>query len=205
MREVKDPEVRKAEIIQAAKVLFATKGYLKTTTQDIIDAVKMSRGLLYYHFKSKQDILYYIVESHTRPLLLTLKEIAYDYDLDAEEKVRQFVHATLISEDSNQGEQIESQAIQAAVILPENTFMMDQINHKLAAEMTEYMTRIIVEGNETNSFDVAYPREVATFLMTAFPFVANSKELAIMDVEVIKQYLLGFEELLNKVLEKKIF
>ena len=44
MREVKDPEVRKAEIIEAAKNLFYTKGYLHTTTQDIINSLKILGG-----------------------------------------------------------------------------------------------------------------------------------------------------------------
>ena len=57
MRDVKEPEIRKAEIMDAAIGLFTRKGYLNTTTQDIIDEVNISRGLLYYHFKNKEDIL----------------------------------------------------------------------------------------------------------------------------------------------------
>ena len=49
--------MRRAEIINAAMLLFMEKGYLNTTTQDIVDKVKISRGLLYYHFKNKEDIL----------------------------------------------------------------------------------------------------------------------------------------------------
>ena len=41
MRDVKEPEVRRAEIMDAAIRLFAVKGYLNTTTQDIIDEVKI--------------------------------------------------------------------------------------------------------------------------------------------------------------------
>ena len=50
MRDVKEVEVRRAEIMSAALQLFAQKGYLKTRTQDIIDKLGISRGLLYYHF-----------------------------------------------------------------------------------------------------------------------------------------------------------
>lgn len=44
MRDVKESEVRQAEIMDAALSLFIEKGYLNTTTQDIIDRVKISRG-----------------------------------------------------------------------------------------------------------------------------------------------------------------
>ena len=39
MRDVKDPEIRRAEIMDAAMLLFMEKGYTNTTTQDIVDKV----------------------------------------------------------------------------------------------------------------------------------------------------------------------
>ena len=36
MRDVKDPEIRRAEIMDAAMLLFMEKGYTNTTTQDIV-------------------------------------------------------------------------------------------------------------------------------------------------------------------------
>ena len=56
MRDVKEPEIRRTEIMDAAMILFMEKGYTNTTTQDIVDKVNISRGLLYYHFKNKEDI-----------------------------------------------------------------------------------------------------------------------------------------------------
>ena len=69
MRDVKDPEIRRAEIMDAAMLLFMEKGYANTTTQDIVDKVNISRGLLYYHFKNKEDILYCLVERYSEKLL----------------------------------------------------------------------------------------------------------------------------------------
>ena len=69
MRDVKDPEIRRAEIMDAAMLLFMEKGYTNTTTQDIVDKVNISRGLLYYHFKNKEDILYCLVERYSEKLL----------------------------------------------------------------------------------------------------------------------------------------
>ncbi len=54
MREVKKPEERKAEILAMSKQLFAQKGYMNTTTQDIISSLNISRGLLYYHLSQKR-------------------------------------------------------------------------------------------------------------------------------------------------------
>ena len=86
MRDVKEVEVRRAEIMSAALQLFAQKGYLKTRTQDIIDKLGISRGLLYYHFKDKEDILYCLIEKNSEPLLRKLEKISYQTNVGAKKK-----------------------------------------------------------------------------------------------------------------------
>lgn len=54
MREVKDPELRKTEIMDCAMKLFAVKGYENTTMSDIARELNVAVGLCYHYFKSKQ-------------------------------------------------------------------------------------------------------------------------------------------------------
>lgn len=44
-------------IVEAADALFYQQGFEKTSFADIADAVQLSRGNFYYHFKTKDDIL----------------------------------------------------------------------------------------------------------------------------------------------------
>ncbi|HVZ32407.1 MAG TPA: TetR/AcrR family transcriptional regulator [Polyangiaceae bacterium] len=44
-------------IVQAADDLFYRRGFERTSFADIAEAVKISRGNFYHHFKSKDDIL----------------------------------------------------------------------------------------------------------------------------------------------------
>lgn len=44
-------------IVEAADRLFYRQGYEHTSFSDIADAVRISRGNFYYHFKSKDEIL----------------------------------------------------------------------------------------------------------------------------------------------------
>lgn len=44
-------------IVEAADQLFYQQGYEQTTFSDVADAVQISRGNFYYHFKSKDEIL----------------------------------------------------------------------------------------------------------------------------------------------------
>ena len=52
----KGEEIRQ-RIVAAADALFYQQGYEKTSFSDIADAVGISRGNFYYHFKSKDEIL----------------------------------------------------------------------------------------------------------------------------------------------------
>jgi len=50
------------DLLDAAARLFAEKGYKATTTRDIANAVNMQSGAVYYHFKSKGELLLAVFE-----------------------------------------------------------------------------------------------------------------------------------------------
>lgn len=204
MRDVKDPEVRRAEIMEAALHLFAKKGYLNTTTQDIIDEVRISRGLLYYHFKNKEDILYCLVERYTEPLLQRLSAIAHDGTLLAIDKVRLFIEASLISPDDITSDRIE---LQKSVDLEQNRYMLDRFSHRFASTVTTYFAHMIEQGISEGVFQVSHPLETATFLMTGYVFVSNDMKASYSDLDVQEPslYIAAFKELLESVLKTTIF
>lgn len=55
--EIKSTQERKKEILDAANELFITKGYDATSVTDIKKKVGVTKGNLYYHFTSKEEIL----------------------------------------------------------------------------------------------------------------------------------------------------
>ena len=57
MRIIKKPAERKAEILDAAEALFATKGYVKTSVADLLDAVGIAKGTFYFHCKSTEEVI----------------------------------------------------------------------------------------------------------------------------------------------------
>ncbi|MDO5732888.1 MAG: TetR/AcrR family transcriptional regulator [Eubacteriales bacterium] len=56
-RESRISAQRKREICMAAKQVFLEKGYNHTTMEDVIAAVAMSKGGVYYYYKSTSEIL----------------------------------------------------------------------------------------------------------------------------------------------------
>lgn len=203
MRDVKEPEVRRAEIMEAAVLLFMKKGYMNTTTQDIINKVKISRGLLYYHFKNKEDILYCLVERYSEPILRNLSAVSYDKSKSAVEKVRSFMEVTLISPDTITNEMIE---LQKTVDLEQNRYMMDKFSHNFIKKVTAYFTSIIEQGVSEKVFYVEHPSETAYFLMTGYVFASNDNALY-SDAEKANVYFIAFKTLLARALgaEPSIF
>ncbi|MFD1068047.1 TetR/AcrR family transcriptional regulator [Oceanobacillus locisalsi] len=200
---MKLPEVRKAEILDASMKLFTEKGYLQTTTQDIINQVGISRGLLYYHFKNKEEILYILVEKSVNPLIAQMKKIVNNTSLTPTEKLNQFLQTTIIQDDAITEENV---TLQETVQLEENRYMMDRFYHKFIEKLLPLFTKILEEGKAQNVFQIDYPYETAHFLVTSYVFVSNDLKLKQLNMEEMKTYLQAFKEILSKSLgiEKSI-
>lgn len=87
------------QIIDTANRLFYEHGYEQTSFASIAQAVGISRGNFYYHFKTKDEILQAVIEarlSSTRTMLAAWSEESSD----ALERIRRFVEIVI----TNQGD-----------------------------------------------------------------------------------------------------
>lgn len=62
-RPVGQGEKTKKHIAEKAKVLFEQKGYAATSMEEIREFTGISKGSIYYHFKSKEELFLYTVET----------------------------------------------------------------------------------------------------------------------------------------------
>ena len=76
MRVVKKPEERKAEMVAAASKLFAQQGFVRTSVAEIVTAVDVAKGLFYYYFTTKDDMVKAVVEGYCAYLGTLASEIA---------------------------------------------------------------------------------------------------------------------------------
>ncbi len=60
-RRLRDKKRRIREILEAARKIFISKGYLNTTMLDIAEEAELSRGTLYLYFKSKEEITFQVI------------------------------------------------------------------------------------------------------------------------------------------------
>lgn len=78
-------------IVEAADQLFYRQGFEHTSFSDIADAVQISRGNFYFHFKSKDEILDAVI--HVR--LANTHKMLKQWEIEGKQpadRIRSFIH-----------------------------------------------------------------------------------------------------------------
>ena len=158
MRVVKEAAERRKEILDVAEELFVTKGYDKTSTNDILDRIGIARGTLYYHFKSKEDILNAIIERINSSLIARASTIASDTSLPVIERFVMTIAGLKV--DSEIGNEIIDQ-----VHKPQNALMHQKMQKNLIEGIVPVIVRLVDEGNTQGIFNMKYPAETIEMLI----------------------------------------
>lgn len=72
-------DLRRRQILEAALATFATRGYEKTTMEDIRLASELSKGTLYLYFDSKEALFAAVVETTFEEQLIYLDKLVNEY------------------------------------------------------------------------------------------------------------------------------
>ena len=154
MRMVKEAEERKNEILDVAERLFGTKGFDGTSTNDILNETGIARGTLYYHFKSKEDILDAMIDRMTDRLVQNAAEIAADGKTPVLQRLTKMMLALHVNG-------ILGQEIMEQVHKPQNALMHQKMQEHLLSQITPIVTGLIEEGITQGICQTDYPADVA--------------------------------------------
>ncbi len=164
MRISKEPEERRNEILDTAEMLFFTKGYTRTTVNDVLQAIGIAKGTFYYYFKSKEEVMDAVVMRFIDAGVVAAKRIYSNPKLSVHEKLLQIIMAQKPDTDKK-GQMIEQ------FHQPDNA----QIHQKSMAEtilqLTPVLTEVIEQGIEEKLFHTPYPKETVEFLLIASQFL----------------------------------
>ncbi len=89
-RIVKQPDERKSEIIKTAGRLFLQKGVHNTKISEIVETIGVAKGLFYYYFKSKDDVISAVIEHFISELDVVLSNILSS-DINYYKKISKFI------------------------------------------------------------------------------------------------------------------
>ncbi|MCI8978374.1 TetR/AcrR family transcriptional regulator [Lachnospiraceae bacterium 54-11] len=154
MRTVKEAEERKNEILDVAERLFGTKGFDNTSTSDILNEVGIARGTLYYHFKSKEDILDAMIDRMTGRLVEKAAALLAKKEIPVMRRLTMMM--TALNVNGSLGQEIMAQ-----VHKPQNALMHQKMQERLLAGVNPLITGLIREGMAQGICRTEYPAEVA--------------------------------------------
>ncbi|MDO4477715.1 MAG: TetR/AcrR family transcriptional regulator [Lachnospiraceae bacterium] len=159
MRIVKDGKERRKEILDVSERLFCLNGYDCTSTNDILAEIGIARGTLYYHFRSKEDILDGIIERIIADIRIKVAAIAENADKPVLERFTQAVLSTRV--DTEVGDMVLEQ-----VHKPQNALMHQKMEQRLLDAITPYFVRIIKDGIAQGIMFSDYPEEVVAMALS---------------------------------------
>lgn len=90
------PDERREEFMDTAEKLFWENGIVHTTVAAIVKEMNVAKGLFYYYFDSKDDVIQAISEKYSRKVSQALQQ-AVDSAGDFNSRLHAFVVSTLTS------------------------------------------------------------------------------------------------------------
>lgn len=161
MARNKYPEETVKRILDVAEELFMTRGYEHTTMADIVNGLGgLTKGAVYHHFKSKEDIFEAVFERANRPVIERIERIMDDRTLTGHQKLLALDAA---SSDGPSAEmwramRLSADPVRHARILAREYADVIETAHR-------YIEPVIREGITDGSIACAHPREAAEAMM----------------------------------------
>lgn len=157
MARNKHPEVTVNKILEVSKRLFLEKGYNNAKIQDIADELGMTKGAIYHHFESKEEIMNKLGETmfiHNNPFEIVKKR----NDLNGLEKMKL---AIKLNQSNEQMVELTNQALP----LLENPQILAKMFEANYQNLLPYWLELIQEGQEDGSIKTEQPKELAELLI----------------------------------------
>lgn len=192
MRIVKEASERKNEILDVAERLFYERGYDNTSTNDILAEIGIARGTLYYHFKSKEDILDAMIERVLNKTIRNARKIALDESIPVLKRLTLTVLASNV--DTKAGDVIIEQAHK-----PQNALMHFKIQEMFTDQLIPLYVKIINDGIKENLMYTEYPEDTIRMILSYanVAFDDKNKYDAKESSRMIQAFIRNTELLLN--------
>ena len=156
----KHPEETVDRILNVALALFLEKGYEATTIQDIIDHLGgLSKGAIYHHFRSKEEIMIAVGDGLGQENARMLGAVRDDPTLTGREKLVAIFRASL--RNPNQ----EAMFRVALAIQKNPRFLALQLEDTFELVAPKYIQPILEQGLRDGTIAAADPEGLAEVMM----------------------------------------
>ncbi len=161
MARNKYPEETIILILDTAQSLFLEKGYERTTIQDIIDNLGgLTKGAIYHHFSSKEDILAAVTKRlfGNNALSKRWNSIIADKNLNGAQKLKAMLYESIVDEQEqkfrNMGIHLQN--------MPQ--MLSDLLLRSVNDIAPKAFEPVIAEGIKDGSIKASQPKELAEII-----------------------------------------
>jgi len=194
VRTIKDPDVRRNEIIDVAQGLFLSKGYENTSVQDVLDGAGIAKGTFYYYFGSKMELLDSLVERLTTATLLTVEPIVRDEQLTATQKMEAFFGAIMQWKTENRRFLMD---LMRVIYRVENAIYRQKMTTASLKRVAPILTAIIAQGVEEGVYATEYPTEISGIVLAVSRSLSESLVEILMDEDYEGDMSAAFERIIH--------
>ena len=162
MARNKHPEETVELILDVAFRLFMEKGYEHTSIQDIISGLGgLSKGAIYHHFRSKDDILMAVTDRMTAQSNQMLAAIRDRSDLNGREKLKRIFKESI-------SRPVQNDIFTVAPNFHDNPKLLFSLLHDTIDEVApNYILPIIRQGISDGTIEAEYPEQLAELILLA--------------------------------------
>ena len=193
MARNKHPEETIQLILDVAFRLFMEQGYEHTSIQDIIDHLGgLSKGAIYHHFKSKEDILIAVTDRMTAESNQMLASIRDRMDLCGKDKLKMIFKESI-------RRPVQNDIFTVAPDFHNNPKLLFSLLYDTMENAApNYILPIIEQGISDGSIQTEYPEQLAELILLAANVWMNpmifdsSEEESCRKFMVFSQMLQGF-------------
>ncbi len=192
-RVVKDPDVRREELIDIAEELFLENGYEETPVSDIVKKAHVAQGTFYYYFKSKDEILDDITDRYLNEFANLVEEQVQRDDINAVEKmINTFKSGSRFS--------LGRKNLMLYLHEERNALLHIKIERKSFPLIIPLFEKIIEQGVKEGLFDAKYPHEAALLILGCQDSLFDVEHFSEMNVEEKKRTVEAAFHMIEKLL-----
>ena len=183
MRVVKKPEERKAEMVAAAAKLFAQQGFVRTSVAEIVSAVDVAKGLFYYYFTTKDDMVKAVVEGYCSYLGTVAGQIADGEGTGLEKFDRLLGHEAW--------QQCFTAALTADLCLPQHAALYTDMCDRVYAHMGSALEKMAAQALRENGGDAQASARMVGVGLYGFLMMARRGNMDMKTAREMVYRLLG--------------
>ena len=161
----KTKEERRNEIIETAGKLFEEKGYEQTQVQDIVNEIGVAKGLFYYYFKSKDEVMEELADRYADAIIDAVNKLI-DKDLSTFDKISRIFQIFIDSAEKKSG-------IFMGILNVKNGITHERIFFNVGKKMVPLVTELILSGNDNGECNCSDPKFITEFLVSGLFNIMN--------------------------------